>query len=156
VRVENALTRAKALGKDPLRFAETMRVLDEVLSFDPGHVEALALRETVKTRHRALVEQALSKIRGGIQQNRLLDAARAMRELHRLDPAHRVLVALLEDTRLARRRLARQLYYRGLEAYGKDRLQEAIERWEEVLLLDPDNEQAILNIEKARRKVRQR
>jgi tetratricopeptide (TPR) repeat protein len=48
-----------------------------------------------------------------------------------------------------------RLYLRGIELYTLGKYKEAVTAWEEVLALSPRHEKAILNIEKARRKLRQ-
>ena len=42
------------------------------------------------------------------------------------------------------------LYLRGIEHFTRGEYREAIEVWEEVLRLDPENENAVRNIEEAR------
>ena len=48
-----------------------------------------------------------------------------------------------------------QLYLQGVAFYTQGKYPDAIKAWETVLLLDPEHEKALLNIEKTRRKLRQ-
>jgi tetratricopeptide (TPR) repeat protein len=101
---------------------------------------------------------------------RAASAAEALRRSHALQQAGQTVEALREVARAAEAsprdaRLATQVqelrnalagsiepfFIQGIRHYRAERMQQAIEEWQTVLLIDPTHEKARLYVEKARR-----
>src|SRR3989339_91485 len=81
-----------------------------------------------------------------------LNMAKELRDCLRIDPENRKAMELLEKYQTEIFELRDKVYLDGLEAYGREDIDTAILKWNDVLILDPSFEKAGLNIKKAARK----
>ncbi len=141
-------------------FHEALRRYRRVLDIDPSDGEALAGLNRGKE---LLGEQLALLIEAGktaLADGRYQEAEATLLKALTLDPYSgeaQAVMTRLNSTLPASGSTSdpQKLYLQGIELYTLGHYQEAVAVWEQVLSLSPDHEKALLNIEKARRKLRQ-
>jgi tetratricopeptide (TPR) repeat protein len=137
------------------KYGEALSEWKEVLRLDPENERGLRGVERVSTR----IEEA-HHINLGFQYFTAGEFDRAALEFRAtlaLNPENKTAVEYLRRS-VGRKSLIEiagdkevwNLYLRGIEHFTRGEYKEAIEVWEEVLRLDPENENAVRNIEEAR------
>lgn len=131
-----------------------------VLDIAPGDAQALAGLERGRRALRGEIDRLLASARGRMGEGQLDEADTLFRRALTLDPFQ-------QEAKEAVRHLERlrdadvqpgdepRLYLEGIELYTQGRYEDAVTAWERLLILAPGHEKALMNIEKARRKLRQ-
>ena len=82
-----------------------------------------------------------------------LNTARNLRNCLKIDTNNKQAKEILKKYKSELMECRDDLYLDGLEAYGKEKIEEAIMDWKAVLIIDPEHQKAQLNISKASRKL---
>jgi len=141
------------------KYGDALSKWREVLQLDPEHSQARSGVERVTVK----IEEA-HRINLGFEYFTSGDFDRAASEFKAalaLNPENTTAVEYLRRS-VGRRSLIEiagdrevwRLYLKGIEHFTNGEYEEAIEVWEEVLRLDPQNENAVRNIEEARLRLR--
>ncbi|BCR04597.1 hypothetical protein DESUT3_16660 [Desulfuromonas versatilis] len=151
-----AAQRELAAGNYPQALEQFRKVLELAPTSAAAQQGLKSGREKLAHRLAELAENATAALDRGD----LVQAETALDEALALDPFHAGSKTALQ--RLERLRLSgakpgdeETLYLQGIEFYTSGRYEEAISAWEQVLTLAPGHERARMNIEKAKRKLRQ-
>ncbi len=136
---QESLQAAVNRGKVFLRrrqWDEAEREFERVLSSQPGNAQARAgLSAVRKQRAQDATEHADSLVQAGAY----LDALKAYQRLLEGDSGNRGLQQRIQRCRSALRPEIDRYFREGLQFYLKERYQSAIERWDVVLLIDPQH-----------------
>lgn len=142
------------------QFREALRRYRRVLDIDPADSEA---RIGLNRGKDLLDEELVRLIDAGkiaLEDGRFQDAEATLLKALALDPYNGKAQAVLTRVKSALPPSTtpedpQKLYLQGIEWYTQGQYREAIAAWTQVPVLSPDHEKALLNIEKARRKLRQ-
>lgn len=137
-----------------------LKAYRRALDIEPGNTEALTGLKRGRAELAATIDQYLAEGAAAHQAGMLEQARLAYREVLNLDPHQaKALTALRSLDRAGKAGLAgtdsHRLYLQAIELYTEGNYRQAIVLWHQVLDLDPDNEKAKMNIDKAERKLRQ-
>lgn len=143
-----------------------------VRTLDPESAEAKAAADRLNARLEALSREYLSaanRLRvvelydGAVKafaEGRYAEVERMLGELLRIDPRHaeaRILLrrAQRRQTSLsdAEKEQVRSLYVEGMKYFTAGDYLKAVDRWQKILDIDPDNESVLRNIEEARNRL---
>ena len=117
------------------RFMETVSITEEVLLYDPSNREA-----------RDLTNASYYQMGKGFHQGKRYQEALA--SLSRVDPGYRDVTELIVS---AKRQLAEVHYISGIKYFTEEKLDKAIQEWEETLKLNPQHPKAKGDMENAAR-----
>ena len=141
-------------------FDSGLKAYRRALDIEPENAEALAglrhgrsmLSESIA---QSLLEGASAHRSGDLAQARLVYNSVIALDPHQND----ALLALRQIERAGRAGLtsadSKRVYLQGIELYTGGNYQQAIDAWRQVLDLDPAHEKALMNINKAERKISQ-
>ncbi len=141
-------------------FCSGLKAYRRALDIDPENVGALAglkhgrsvLSEAIA---QSLIEGAAAHRSGNLQQARLIYGSVLELDPHQQD----ALSALRQIEPVGRTGLtsadSKRIYLNGIELYAGGNYRQAIDAWRQVLALDPAHEKALMNINRAERKIRQ-
>jgi tetratricopeptide (TPR) repeat protein len=130
----------------------------EVLQIDGNNTEAQRLQRDA----RAKMEETVAPwIKAGVEAYKKGDAdaaAVSFKKVLNVDPGNREAKEYLGKidvlkTKASVEKEVERHYLKGIELYTDGKYRDAIESWKKVLELDPKHEKALLNIEKAKRKM---
>lgn len=139
-------------------YSQAAAAFSEVLQMDPGNAEAQKLLRDA----RAKMEESITPwLRAGIEAYKKGDMDAAIvsfKKVLNVDPGNREAREYLGkmDVQKTKASVAKEVekhYLKGIELYTDGKYREAMESWKKVLELDPKHEKALLNIEKAKRKM---
>jgi tetratricopeptide (TPR) repeat protein len=142
------------------QFREALRRYRRVLDIDPADSEA----RIGLNRGKDLLDEELVRLidagKTALEDGRFQDAEATLLKALALDPYNGKAQAVLTRVKSALPPSTtpedpQKLYLQGIEWYTQGQYREAIAAWTQVPVLSPDHEKALLNIEKARRKLRQ-
>ncbi|ALC16257.1 hypothetical protein DSOUD_1478 [Desulfuromonas soudanensis] len=142
------------------QFKEALRRYRQILDLDPSDSEARRGlnrgKDLLKGELGRLIDAGKSALEGG----RFQEAEAALLQALALDPYNGQAQAVLTRVKSAlppsiAPEDPRKLYLQGIEWYSQGLYREAIAAWTRVPPLSPHHEKALLNIEKARRKLHQ-
>lgn len=139
-------------------YSQAAAAFSEALQIDPANAEAQKLlRDT-----RARMEESITPwLKAGIDAYKKGDMDAAIvsfKKVLNVDPGNREAREYLGkmDVQKTKASVAKEVekhYLKGIELYTEGKHREAMESWKKVLELDPRHEKALLNIEKAKRKM---
>lgn len=137
-----------------------LKAYRDALDLSPGNAEALAGLRRGRTELKETLDRFLAEGSAAHRAGKLDQARKVYREVLTLDPHQaQALAALRKIERAGRAGLtgadSRRLYLQGIELYTEGDYSQAIAIWRQVLDLDPENEKAQMNIDKAKRKLKQ-
>jgi tetratricopeptide (TPR) repeat protein len=132
----------------------------KALDIDPANEKALRGLEAGRARLREELSRLVARGNSALEKGELPGAEAGFREALAIDPYQSEARAGLRRIEQLRKSGAqpgdeKELYLRGIELYTRGRYEEAVGVWEQVLVLAPGHEKARMNIDKARRKLRQ-
>lgn len=142
------------------QFKEALRRYRRVLDIDPADTEA----RRGLNRGKDLLDEELGRLidagKTALESGRFQDAEATLLQALALDPYNGKVQAVLTRVKSALPPSTspedpQKLYLQGIECYTHGLYREAIAAWTQVPNLSPHHEKALLNIEKARRKLRQ-
>ncbi len=141
-------------------FSGALTLFRQVLENDPANASALDGLEKGRALLANRLTQLITEGTNALDQGRYLEAESLVRQALELDPYQaeaKAAMVRLEKLLLAGVKAGdeKHLYLQGIDLYTRGKYAEAIEVWEQVLVLTPDHEKSRLNIEKARRKLKQ-
>lgn len=110
-----------------------------------------ARARTQKRQAARQLQVALVRYREAFEAGELVEARRQMAEMERLAPKDPRVMEQRQALQAAVEQAVRQGMEQGNSLYGRSLFQEAIAAWNRVLQLDPGNEQARANLERARK-----
>ncbi len=130
----------------------------QALDLEPTNKEAL---QGVKNGRKLIEAELDTQLQGGrsaFNSGKLKAAADAFNKVLQIDPYHAEAKAALSKITNIEQTGIRPgdeniLYLQGIEFYTSGQYRDAIQSWEKVLQLTPDNVRAKMNIEKAKRKL---
>jgi cytochrome c-type biogenesis protein CcmH/NrfG len=141
------------------KYGDALSKWREVLQLDPEHSQAKSgvSRITLKIEEAHHINLGFEYFTSG----NFDEAASEFKAALALNPENRTAVEYLRRSvgrksliEIAGDREVWRLYLKGIEHFTNGEYEEAIEVWEEVLRLDPQNENAVRNIEEARLRLR--
>ncbi len=135
--VKTKLSEARSFFKTK-DYEKTLAVLLEILAYDPKNKEALKMKNT-------------SYFRLGKRFSLKRKYMQSLAMFQKVAPGYKGRKNAISD---ARKQIGKQTelhYRRGVKCFLNEDLPKAIEKWEEVLLLDPDHRKAKRDIQNARR-----
>ena len=115
------------------KFTETVSITEEVLLYDPSNKEA-----------RDLTNASYYQMGKGFHQGKRYQEA--LGSLSRVDPGYRDVNELIASTK---RQLAEVHYINGIKYFTEEKLDKAIQEWEETLKLNPQHSKAKGDMENA-------
>jgi len=140
------------------RLVEALEQWNEILKLDPGRRDIQELTATTRKQ----LQKSWHYMRGleYYEQKKYREAIMEFQSVLNLDPGYQkageylrlATVQLSPEQKFPSEEVLR-LYYQGMEYYLNEEFEKAIAVWEELLKLDPYNQNAIRNIEDARRKL---
>lgn len=139
-------------------YSQAAAAFSEALQIDPGNAEAQKLLRDARAR---MEESITPWLRAGIEAYKKGDMNAAIvsfKKVLNVDPGNREAREYLGkmDVQKTKASVAKEVekhYLKGIELYTDGKYREAMESWKKVLELDPRHEKALLNIEKAKRKM---
>ncbi|MDO8446682.1 MAG: tetratricopeptide repeat protein [Deltaproteobacteria bacterium] len=139
-------------------YSQAAAAFSEVLQIDPGNAEAQRLLRDARAR---MEESITPWLRAGIEAYKKGDmdvAIVSFKKVLNVDPGNREAREYLGkmDVQKTKASVAKEVekhYLKGIELYTDGKYREAMDSWKKVLELDPKHEKALLNIEKAKRKM---
>lgn len=141
-------------------YQDALALYRKALDSAPGDARALAGLKQGKEALRRKLDRLLTIAREHLEGGRLAEADALFRQALEIDPFQqeaKAAVSHLERLQGADVRPGDEprLYLEGIEFYTQGRYEDAVAAWERLLILAPGHEKALMNIEKARRKLRQ-
>ncbi|MEK7850649.1 MAG: tetratricopeptide repeat protein [Deltaproteobacteria bacterium] len=155
--VEKRMAAGVKAYKDDI-YSQAASAFSEVLQLDPGHAEAQKLLREARTR---MEESITPWLKAGIEAYKKGDMDAAIvsfKKVLNVNPGNREAREYLgkmdvQKTKASVTKEVEKHYLKGIELYTDGKYREAMESWKKVLELDPKHEKALLNIEKAKRKM---
>ncbi len=139
---------------------ESLAAYRKILDAAPDNPDALAGLQRGHQRMDRQLSELLGQGKKALASGDIEGARALWQKLLAMDPYHRK--ALEEMERLSELKKSglqpgdkQRLYLKGIEFYTQGRYEEAISLWDRVLILQPDHDKARMNIDKARRKLKQ-
>jgi len=147
---------ALAIGDFPAALSGFRKVLE----FRPEQPDALQGLEQGRSGMSKLLDELVSRGEEKMAAGDYEAGRSLARQALDLDPYHRrarQLSKRLDDLQKSGLKPGDEesLYLQGIEFYTQGRYEDAVDAWQRVLILQPGHEKATLNIEKARRKLKQ-
>lgn len=162
-KLRDTVDRTLASAREKLKSGNARGALKDfrtVLEYDPGNTLALRGMEQGKSQGQKELQQLVAAGSTALRGGEFDKAAEFYRKALDLDPYHAPARDGSEQVKQLRKDKtatsdANTLYLQGIDLYTKGAYEEAIGLWEKVLALAPRHEKAQMNIEKAKRKLRQ-
>ena len=156
-KIESMITDAESLLKEE-RFREAMELSRGILDLDGGNGRAKKLVAEASGKMEELVNPHVTAGKDLFEKGNIDGAVIEFSKALARDPGNPVAKRYLSrvDSLHVRKVVNREVkrrYLSGLEAYTMERYEEALREWGDVLELEPHHDKALLNIEKARRKL---
>ncbi len=147
------------------RFKESVQLWDQVLRLDPKNTLANDYMERVRSGGRSLGPPPTSpgaprapddfvRAVGFVNENRAVEAIEALERYLARHPGDSKAEALLNETRSRQKEQADLLYKAGLTAYAQGRKNQAVQKWQEALRVNPDFARAKQALVKTMQEVR--
>lgn len=149
-----------AANLEASNFRRALAGYREVLDISPTNADALDGLKRGRKSLQGELDRLVASGNENLEKGLFQKAAALFQQALALDPFQPDAQAAME--RLERLKDAgvkpgdeRRLYLQGIELYTQGRYEDAVTAWERLLVLSPGHEKALMNIEKARRKLRQ-
>ncbi len=121
--------------------------------------KALSGLTRVNSKKANLIRKYLAQGKKAYQAKAIAQAKIVFSQVLALDPRNRTandyivkLTGSQSEVKVAAEKV-RKMYYQGVDLYVKGKIKEAIQAWQEVRVLDPNNEDATINIKRAKAKL---
>ncbi len=139
-------------------YSQALSAFGDVLQVDSIHAEAQKMQRETRERIDEVIGPWLKAGADAYKKGDTDAAIVSFKKVLNVDPANKEAKEHLGkmDTRKAKASVEKEIekhYLKGIELYTDGKYREAIESWKKVLELDSRHEKAILNIEKAKRKM---
>lgn len=142
-------------------YAKAVRRLETILKFDPNDVDAKSKLQIAKSKLEEKISKLMSDGRNAYNSGKYSEAIRLFSLVLEDDPNNQVAKSLLSDARKKynetvakdKEKIERDVatfISRGVEEYRKGNIDKAIDYWQKVLEIDPENEQARKYIARAK------
>lgn len=139
------------------RYQQAYQLYGEALSIDRSNKTARSMREEARKKLDDSLSVSLKTGVAAYNRGEMDSAALEFRRVLNADSSNQTAkkyLSLIEKSRAkGSDKDIEKLYLRGIELYTEGRYVDAIKSWEKVLEREPRHEKAILNIEKAKRKL---
>lgn len=153
----------KMMAQDDLKEAivkyRRMKDLAVIIGNAEWEEKALASLTRVNDMKAETIKNYLEKGKQAYKSKANINATKLFNKVLALDPQNKTAneyIMRLTGTQSAAKVAAekvKEMYYKGVDLYVKGRIEEAIKAWQEVIELDPDNQDAQINIERAQAKL---
>ncbi len=133
--------------------------LAEAFSDSEWQEKAFAGLNQVNERKAQLIQKNLAEGKRAFDKQEITGAQKAFNQVLALDPQNRTAneyvkrITGSESLAKVTADKVKEIYYRGVDLYGRGEIEEAIKAWREVLALEPENTDARINIERAQVKL---
>ncbi len=139
-------------------YSQALSAFGDALQVDPNRAEAQKMQMETRARIGELIGPWLKAGADAYKKGDTDSAIISFKKVLNTDPANQEAGEYLGkmDTQKAKASVDKEIekhYLKGIERYTEGKYREAIESWKKVLELDSGHEKAILNIEKAKRKM---
>ncbi len=153
----NKIKKYFSQGFEYLKNGQYRRALDtwhKLLVLDPGNRKVKIYLNKTKTKMQEEINDLLKQAKTCCQRNEWPSAVRKWKKILKMDPKNISALQQLEKNRPKIRAIANKLYLEGVQNYVNNKLIEAISNWQDVLILDTEDEKALKNLKRAREKLK--
>jgi tetratricopeptide (TPR) repeat protein len=135
-------------------YPDAIREFELILEFDPEHKATKYKLDVARRKLAEEISAAKQQARGAKENGDSLEEAKALQRLVVLDPTDTQARKAFKTARLQSRKQIEELYRQGVTAYAQGEYAQAIQRWNEVLDLEPEHAKAKQSIVKAQEKLK--
>lgn len=155
--VEEKIAQANKAYNDG-NYSQAYRFYKEVLAIDKGNETAMKMQRDAEIKLNEVLNPLLMAAREASKKGDAEKAIVAYRRVLNVDPENSEAKEYMRKIDATKKQKAiekeiERYYLHGIELYTNGEYLEAIKAWKKVLELNPKHEKAILNIEKAKRKL---
>jgi tetratricopeptide (TPR) repeat protein len=141
------------------RYQDVIKLADNLKRSDEWQAKATAGLARVNSQQADTMRQLLDEGRAAMQNGENDKAKRLFTRVLEIEPQNKVandfimkLTGSQSQVKVTAE-LVKSTYYQGVDFYVKGKIEEAIQEWEKVIQLDPENQDARINIERAKAKL---
>jgi tetratricopeptide (TPR) repeat protein len=134
------------------RYQEALTMWKKILQLDPGNQRVAQYLRTTKTKMEDLIQELLELAQHDWDEGRQVEAIKKWRYVLDMDPSHPQALSELAKRQAVLSNLAEEYDRKGVEFYVQNNLEEAIDSWRTVLVIDPKNQKAVQHLEHAQKK----
>jgi|GEM_PF-1162965 len=151
--------RAGDLRSASLQFKNVIKLAENLKRPDEWQAKATHGLTRINAQQAESIRTLLEEGKAALQNNDNERAKRTFNRVLEMEPQNKVandyIMKLTGSQSQAKvtAELIKSTYYQGVDCYVKGKIEEAIQEWEKVIQLDPENQDARINIERAKAKL---
>lgn len=134
------------------RYQDALTMWKRILQLDPGNQRVSQYLRTTKTKMEDLIQELLDLAMRDWEGGQQVEAVKKWRYVLDMDPSHPQALSELAKRQQTLNSLADELDRKGVAYYVQNNLEQAMDSWKTVLLIDPKNQKALQHLEHARKK----
>ncbi|MCK5243139.1 tetratricopeptide repeat protein [bacterium] len=134
-------------------YSTAIKEFELILEFEPEHREAQHKLNVAKKRHAVKVKKAKREAALAQSKGDTMGALSALRDIVNIDPTNEEALEAWEKIKRENKGIVDEIYRKGVKVYAKGYYTKALQAWELVLDIDPQNKKARENIKKVRQKM---
>lgn len=134
------------------RYGTALEIWKKILTLDPGNTRVIQYLKLTQSKVDDLVEDLLRLADRDWGNGQYLNAVKKWRQVLDISGGQPRALACLTANRTKLDELADQYYRRGVEQYIQNDLDAAVVTWQNVIMLDPNNEKALRHLDQVKKK----
>lgn len=137
------------------KYRKAINIWNKLLTENPGDVRIKKYLEKAQKKMEKEIRDLLQQAKMCLQSKDLVSAVRKWKQILKMDPENQDAREHLETNKAKMAATANELYLKGVQNYVENKLVEAFSDWDDVLVLDPQNQKAAENLERVRKKMKE-